>query len=163
MPPKQLVMLRHAEKPGDPRDPDLSPKGQARAEMLASLIPRRFPHFDLLFCASRSAHSNRPYQTLDPLSQASGIGLNDRYADDGYAELAADLLTKPKYSGKLIVICWHHGHMPDLALTLGVVQTDLTSAPGMIGLGWDPTVFDRFWILGFDDPANVSFSSVHQE
>ena len=71
MAPRQLVILRHAEKPDDPRDPDLSPEGDARAQMLATLIPRRFPNPDRLFCAARSRHSNHPYDTLAPLAQRS--------------------------------------------------------------------------------------------
>jgi len=162
MAPRQIVILRHAEKPDDPRDPDLSPEGDARAQMLATLIPRRFPNPDRLFCATRSRHSNRPYDTLAPLAQALGMALDERYADDGYAELAADLLQKPKYADKLIVICWHHGHIPDLALSLGVAQAALAAAPGMVGLGWDPTVFDRFWILDFSN-GRISFSSVLEQ
>jgi broad specificity phosphatase PhoE len=39
MAPNQIVILRHAEKPEDQRDPDLSPAGEERAKMLATLIP----------------------------------------------------------------------------------------------------------------------------
>jgi phosphohistidine phosphatase SixA len=162
MAPRQIVILRHAEKPDDPREPDLSPEGDARAQMLASLIPRRFPNPDWLFCAARSRHSNRPYDTLAPLAQVLRMALDERYADDGYAELAADLLQKPRYTDKLIVICWHHGHIPDLALSLGVAQAALAAAPGIVGLGSDPTVFDRFWILDFSN-GRISFSSVLEQ
>jgi broad specificity phosphatase PhoE len=162
MAPRQIVILRHAEKPDDPSDPDLSPEGVARAQMLANLIPRRFPNPDWLFCAARSRHSNRSYDTLAPLARALGMALDERYVDDRYAELAADLLQKPKYADKLIVICWHHGHIPDLALSLGVAQATLAAAPGMIGMGWDPTIFDRFWILDFGN-GRISFSSALEQ
>jgi len=162
MTPRQIVILRHAEKPEDPRDPDLSPAGERRASMLATLIPQRFPNPDFLFAAARSNNSNRPAETIAPLAGSLGLKLNADIADQDFEVLAADLLNQPKYNGKLIIVCWHHGHIPGLALSLGVTQVNLTNAPGMIGLGWDPEVFDRFWVLGFDGTPNVSFSSVLQ-
>ena len=144
MAPRQIVILRHAEKPDDPREPDLSPEGDARAQMLASLIPRRFPNPDWLFCAARSRHSNRPYDTLAPLAQVLRMALHERYADDGYAELAADLLQKPKYADKLIVICWHHGHILDLAECLGGKCSDLPPSSNWPKT-WPDDVFG--WVL----------------
>ena len=40
--PRQVVLLRHAEKAADPRNPDLSPAGLKRADMLATAIPQMF-------------------------------------------------------------------------------------------------------------------------
>jgi hypothetical protein len=149
MVPNRIVILRHAEKPEDPRDPDLRPAGEERAAMLATLIPAKFGGPDFLMAATPSKHSNRPYDTSLPLSQKLNMEINHRYADDGYEELASDLLAKPKYGGKLIIICWHHGHIPDLGLALGVTAEQLIASPGMLGLHWDPAVFDRFWVLDF--------------
>jgi hypothetical protein len=44
MAPRQIMVLRHAEKPSDDTDPNLSLAGELRAKMLASLIPQRFPN-----------------------------------------------------------------------------------------------------------------------
>jgi hypothetical protein len=162
MSPNRIVILRHAEKPEDPRDPDLSAAGEVRAAMLATLIPPKFKKPDFLFAATRSTSSNRPYDTLSPLSQKLKMEINDRYADDAFEELAADLLSKSKYGGKLIIICWHHGHIPDLGLALGASMQELMAAPGMIGLHWDPAVFDRFWVFDFSDSGPVRFTSEPQ-
>jgi hypothetical protein len=151
MAPRQIVILRHAEKPSDPRDPDLSPAGEERAKMLAELIPARFPNPDSLFAAAPSKNSDRPVETLTPLAAKTGLKLNEGVADQDYEVLAQDLLTKPKYDGKLVIVCWHHGHIPDLAMALGVPAAEITAAPGMIGLHWDPSVFDRFWSIEFTD------------
>jgi len=39
MAPSLLVLIRHAEKPSDPKDPDLSAAGFERAQKLAHYIP----------------------------------------------------------------------------------------------------------------------------
>lgn len=158
MAPRQIVILRHAEKPDDPRDPDLSPAGEQRAAMLATLIPQRFPAPDHLFAAAPSRSSDRPVETLRPLAAKTDLTLNDKVADQDYEVLAQDLLQKPKYDGQLVIVCWHHGHIPDLAMALGVPQQAITSAPGMIGLHWDPTVFDRFWSIAFTQ-GHVDFTT----
>jgi len=39
--------------------------------------------------------------------------LNADYADDDFGQLAAELLTNPKYGGKTVLVCWHHGRLAD--------------------------------------------------
>src|ERR1700757_3385460 len=97
MAPKRIVLLRHAEKSDDLRDPDLSPAGEARAKRLATLIPKRFGKPDFLFAAASSANSNRPVETLLPLANATGIELRQKIADQDYPVLANDLLGTAKY------------------------------------------------------------------
>jgi hypothetical protein len=144
MAPRQIVILRHPEKPIDPRDADLSQAGEERARMLASLIPIRFPNPDLLYASAPSTNSNRPVAILTRLATASGLKINCNFADQDYAVLATDLLNKQKYDSKLIIMCWHHGHIPDFAMDLGVSSVSVAAAPGMIGMHWDPTAFNRF-------------------
>ena len=147
--PAQVVILRHGEKPQDPRNPDLSPVGEERADMLATAIPRLFPHPDFLFAAAPSKSSDRPVETLTPLARALTMPLHADIADNGYEVLAADLFEKPDYAGKLIIICWHHGYIPDLALALKVPQAEIKHAPGMDGMHWESDVFDLFWSIKF--------------
>jgi len=148
--PSQIVILRHAEKPSDPHNPDLSPVGQQRADMLAEAIPRLFPHLDFLFATAPSKHSNRPVETLTPLARALTMPLHADIADDGYDVLASDLLTKPDYGGKVIVVCWHHGYIPDLGLALRVPKSEMNDAEGMEGMHWNSKVFNLFWSIGFE-------------
>src|SRR5258707_337996 len=71
--PRIILIIRHAEKPEDskePKDPDLSKRGFERAAALARVIPSNFPHPDFLIATKRSAHSNRPMETIEPLSRA---------------------------------------------------------------------------------------------
>jgi hypothetical protein len=130
--------------------------------MLAALIPQRFPNPDFLFAAAPSKYSNRPVETLRPLAAKCGLTLNKDVADQDYEVLASELLGKPDYDGKLVIICWHHGHIPDLAMALGAPQAEIMAAPGMIGLHWDPAIFDRFWSITFAD-GGISFATSKQE
>jgi broad specificity phosphatase PhoE len=180
MSPRRVVILRHAEKPGDPTAPDdpaspeLSEQGVARAQMLATLIPEKFGPLDFLFAAADSANSRRPVETVKPLAKKIGFGpdrFDKIYPNKTYAKLADDLLKKPEYLGKLIVICWHHGNIPLLGVALGATWAQLAVAPELIGpkspaingLKWDPKVFDRFWILDFAADEGVKFQSIPQQ
>jgi phospholipase C len=155
--PAQVVILRHGEKPQDPRNPDLSVFGEQRADMLATAIPRIFPHPDFLFAAAPSMSSNRPVETLTPLARALSMPIHADIADDGYEILAADLLQKPDYAGKLIVVCWHHGYIPDLATALKVPVAQLEDAQGM---HWNSSVFNLFWSIQFaNDTASLSITA----
>ena len=182
MAPVRVVILRHGEKPGDPAapddpaSPDLSPAGYARAQMLAAMIPKKFGPLDYLFAAADSKASRRPVETVKPLAKKIGFGpdrFDKMYPNASYAKLADDLLKKTEYSGKLIVICWHHGNIPALGVALGATWAQLASAPELIGraspdvsgLKWNPTVFDRFWVLDYDgsEGDGVRFQSMPQQ
>jgi hypothetical protein len=145
--PKQILIIRHGEKPGDPSaaddaqpDPNLSVKGFERAAALSVYIPSTFPKVDFLFATKKSKHSDRPIETITPLSAAIHEEIDHHFADDDYPALAKLLLTDSKYAGKRVLICWHHGHIPELATALGV-----TDAPTK----WPGTVFDRVWQIDY--------------
>jgi len=140
--PLMVLVMRHAEKPDDPSDPDLTPAGQARAKALADYIPDTFGMPDFIFAAAISRHSARPYETVKPLSKRTGIAIDATIADNDYGVLAKDLLSKPKFAGKRIVVCWHHGNIPSLMRALGAASGDYPDP-------WDHTVFNLILNLGF--------------
>ena len=133
--PKMILVMRHAEKPVDPDDPNLTKKGHARAEKLAEYIPDKFGKPDFIFAAAITRHSARPYETVRPLSKATGVGIDATIADNDYGSLAKELLTKKKYADKLVVVCWHHGNIPPMLRYLGAKKGDYPNP-------WDHTVFD---------------------
>jgi len=137
----QILLMRHAEKMSDLWNPDLSPAGDDRAQKLAQYIPEKFGKPDFLFASAASKHSVRPIQTLQPLSAQIGVQVDTTYADQDYPALAHKILNDPRYEGKRIVICWHHGNIPPLAHELG-------AKPGDYPNPWDPKVFNL--ILQFD-------------
>src|SRR5689334_9181802 len=121
---KAILIMRHAEKTGDPHDPNLSAEGRARAEHLASYLPATFGKPAFLFASSISMHSKRPIETLEPLAVRCGLKINDTYADQDYGALAHDLRKDPVYANALVVVCWHHGNIPNMMHALKADAAD---------------------------------------
>jgi hypothetical protein len=144
--PREVLIIRHGEKPGDPStdspadSADLSTQGYERAASLAVYVPATFGRPDVLFATQASKNSNRPVETITPLATALGLTIDDTYADDDYAALATEVLTDPKYTGQLVLICWHHGKIPVLTSALGGVPP---------ATHWKGHVFDRVWKIDY--------------
>lgn len=120
MSPKTILLLRHAEKPADPKDPGLAPAGTARAQALATWIPQILTQKpDFIFASALSRHSARPYDTMRPLSASTGVPIDATFADQDYEALASDLFSDARYEGAVVTICWHHGFIPEFAAALG--------------------------------------------
>jgi phosphohistidine phosphatase SixA len=141
--PRIVMIIRHAEKPeptDGPKDPNLSPRGFERADALAKVIPAHFPKPDYLIATKRSKNSNRPVETITPLSKALHEEIASAFADKEYDQLAHALLTDRKYAGKVVLIAWHHGKIPELAKALGAKD---------VPEKWDDDVFDRLWEIDY--------------
>lgn len=156
--PAQVLIIRHAEKPaGD--SPDLSPRGKERARALYNLFrsskarPRSFPTPDFIFATRDSGKSHRPRETVTPLASRLETKIDDRYANADFELLAKELLSNPKYEGKVVLICWHHGKAQDLAAKLGAV------APKH----WKDSVFDRVWRIDYDREGKARFRDLPQQ
>ena len=115
-----ILIIRHAEKPDQGHT--LSAVGEARAKACADYF-KNFtiggqPHRpDCLFAAKDSANSHRSRLTLEPTAKALGLTIDYRFDNDQYAQLAKQLQTHPP--GTNILICWHHGNIPQLIRALG--------------------------------------------
>jgi broad specificity phosphatase PhoE len=94
----RILLMRHAEKTGDPMDPHLSLDGYARAAKLADFIPATFGIPQFLIATSISKHSVRPIETLEPLSTKIGVRVDATYADQDYSALASQLLSEPRHA-----------------------------------------------------------------
>ena len=117
--PARIILMRHADKPDDPDDPDLSQAGVARAQHLATYIPQTFGKPDVIIATARSKHSDRPKETVEPLAKALGMEVESNIKDKDFEELVDELFSNPNYRGKTVVICWHHGTLPEIAARLG--------------------------------------------
>ena len=144
-PPATVMLIRHAEKLTD-GEPDLSQAGFARAKALPELFggagggpPHNLPRPDVLFATQQSAHSNRPVETITPLSAALGLPISHEVDEKDFATLAKELLSG-KYAGKVVLACWHHGSIPALARALGAMPP---YDP------WPETQFDRVWRIDY--------------
>jgi broad specificity phosphatase PhoE len=136
-----ILIIRHAEKPESGFD--LAPEGVQRAQEYVHYfktfeIDSRPAHFDHLFAAADSKNSHRPRLTLSPLSKASGKPLDLRFKDKNFQGLANDLRATPH--GKQILICWHHGAIPELLRSLGADPEKL-----LPGGQWPETQFG--WVI----------------
>src|SRR5262245_25130227 len=101
--PQSIVITRHAEKPEDPEDINLSGAGLARARALVTFIPDRFGNPAFLFAAAKSHHSRRSIETLEPLAQDLGLAINSNFADQQYEALSEELLSGEQYKGQFIL------------------------------------------------------------
>jgi len=146
-PPATILLIRHAEKLTDGQI-DLSPAGFERARLIPQLFagpsapaPHNLPRPDFLFATHLSKKSNRPVETITPLSQALGLPIGSEIEDADYATLAK-LLLSGRYAGKIVLVAWHHGMLPEFAEALG-------AAPPY--KPWPDTQFDRVWRIDYRD------------
>ena len=146
-PPATIYLIRHAEKLTDKR-PDLAPEGFRRAAMIPYLfmppsgnsrIPLTKP--DFIFATARSKNSNRPVETVMPLSAALNEPISNEILDDDYPQLAK-LLLSGKFAGKVVLVAWHHGKLPQLTRELGAVPPYEK---------WPEMQFDRIWRIDYKD------------
>jgi hypothetical protein len=142
-PPTTILIIRHAEKLTDGRI-DLSPTGFERARLLPTLFSPAAARPDLptpqvLFATHLSPHSNRPVQTVTPLAAALHLPIDNSFNNDDYPALAAALLSG-KYAGKVVLVAWHHGKIPQLAAALGATPPYTP---------WPDTQFDRIWRIDY--------------
>ncbi len=116
-----VLIIRHAEEPDD--GDGLSTVGETHANNYVSYfenyrVPGAEPiPLSALFAAANSSSSHRPVLTLTPLSLATGLPIDSQFKDDDYAKLADAL--KSTDHGRYIVVCWHHGNIPNLIRALG--------------------------------------------
>jgi hypothetical protein len=146
-PPATILLIRHAEKLTDGRI-DLSPVGFERAKRIPELFggagaaaPHNLPRPDFLFATHLSKKSNRPVETITPLSEVLKLPISAEIEDDDFATLAKQLLSG-KYAGNVVLVAWHHGKMPAFARVLGATPP---YDP------WPDTQFDRVWRIDYRD------------
>ena len=150
--PKTILIIRHGEKPSDENDIDLTPEGFKRADAIPILFkksatrPDPFSTPDFIFAAQASRHSNRPKETVLPLAKTLKLDINGDYSNSDYPKLAEELLSNTKYDGKTVLICWHHGTIPELVTKLGA-----TDVPDK----WKDHVFDQVWVVTFDEKGKA--------
>jgi hypothetical protein len=97
--------------------------------------------------------SVRPIQTVKGIAQALGIPLNAQYPHDSYPQMAQEILSKPEYEGKMVLICWEHHVIPAIANALKATNTSKK---------WHGDVFDRLWILTYQLEEEVDFQDLPQ-
>jgi hypothetical protein len=156
-PERSIVLIRHAEKQlGDagPRgvsidgiaDPEsLTPRGWQRAGALVGLFvprvdgtPAILPTPAHLFASRIGQHSRseRPLETLEPLSERLGVPIDSSYLQDDLDGLEGAIR---RTEGHLL-IAWEHKRIP---LLVGRLVGDPSHVPTV----WPDDRYDVIWVL----------------
>lgn len=170
--PRLVQIIRHGEKSGDDTDTHLNSRGAARAAALPSLftIPPTFPDKpapfatpDFLYAAKKTKHSNRPIETITPLARAlKDMIIHDKHANDDFQAVVNQIFGDDKHAGKTVLICWHHGNIPDLARAVAAKAKNSSKLKGQIPARWEGAVFDRVWLFTFEANGNAAFENQPQ-
>jgi hypothetical protein len=147
--PAEVILIRHAEKPPDPENVHLSKAGEERAQALAGFLTTSPALTNLgpptvLYATdwSKRDHGRRPYETLEPLGKRLHCRIRHPYMSEDYAKLAHHILTSRQCEGQVVVVCWVHDFLPQLAEALGVRPKPLP---------WKGHVYDRVWRITWPD------------
>ena len=114
----------------------------------------RFQTPKFIFATEQSHQSNRPVETITPLSLALGLGINSSFPNSaaGIQQLA-NVMQDPMYAQQVVLICWHHGTIPKLATALGV------SKPPK----WKGTIFDLVWEIRYSTKGKATLRIHYQK
>jgi hypothetical protein len=146
-----ILIIRHAEKP-DAGD-SLSAAGAARAQAYVNYF-KNFTldgqplQLDCVFATADSASSRRPRLTLEPLAKTLGLKLDTRFNDSQFPQLAQEILSHPP--GTNILICWHHGEIPQLLRALGAEPKKL-----LPDAKWPDDVYGWLIELRYDESGRL--------
>jgi len=145
--PAQIILIRHAEKPADAKNPHLSRTGLERAERLVSFITTdpamtRFGPPVAVFATrtTKDGDGQRTQETVAPLARALKLPVQTPFVGKDYAKLAKLVLANPAYAGKTVLICWNHEEIPQLAAALGIKPEPPK---------WKASVFDRVYLISY--------------
>lgn len=146
-----ILIIRHAEK--SETNDGLTPAGEARARAYAAYFQSYKIHgvplkIDAIFAAADSATSHRPRLTVEPAAKALGLAVDASYKNKNYQAMVDDL--KTHYRDKHLVICWHHGEMPDLLRALGANPNAL-----LPGGDWPGAEYDWLLELRYDGDGHL--------
>lgn len=82
---------------------------------------------EYLFASAESDKSDRPFLTIQPLSDAIGVKIDDEFKNKHFKDLAKELEKNKgnKFNNSNVLVCWHHGEILDLASAIGANQGEL--------------------------------------
>ncbi len=155
--PAQVIVIRHGEKP--PTGNELNEKGWQRAYALPTFFftNKEFKNLGLpvaIFAMKPSEDdwSNRPVETVTPLAKALNLKIHNKFSRNELDGLVEDIFSDKDYDGKVVLICWAHKKLDNIAQKLG-----WEDAPK-----WDGDVFDRAWVLNYSGNKLVQAKDIPQ-
>ena len=173
---KKIMIIRHAEKPGDDGKPNgVNDEGKTDEESLTTLGWQRAGALVVLFDPARGslqstdlatpnvlfaavvaphAKSQRPTETITPLSERLDIALNanGKYTKGQEADVAKAAIA----SQGTVLICWQHEDIPAIAANIPLSN-------GPVPQEWPGNRFDVVWVFDLQAATEkYSFSQVPQ-
>jgi broad specificity phosphatase PhoE len=146
-----ILIIRHAEQADDGYG--LSSVGDARAKAYVNYF-KNFTvdgqplKLEYLFAAKDSPNSHRPRLTIEPLAKALGLTVDSRFDNKQFLKLVDEIQSRPH--GTNILICWHHGTIPQLLSALGA------DPKGLLPDGkWPDDVFGWLIELRYDENGHL--------
>lgn len=155
--PAQVLIIRHGEKP--PEGIHLNVRGWERAYALVPFFQGREdllvygnPFAIYAMGQNREDTSVRPIETVRLLAETLKVPFITSYKHYQYPEMVQEILSRPEYEGKSILISWEHNSINDIAKALGVKE-DLKK--------WKGDIYDRVYKLTFKHGV-VKFENLPQ-
>lgn len=112
--PATIIVVRHAEKVDDSRDPELSEAGLQRAQALAEVL--EYAGLDAVY----ASQFQRTRQTAEPAAEAAGLKVIVEPVEDdieAWAQVFAAELVE-KHPGQTILVAGHSNTVPPLVAAL---------------------------------------------
>lgn len=156
--PTQVLLIRHGEKP--PQGNELNEQGWKRAEALPNLFKEREEF--MTYGAPAALYAQKPFtngsvravQTLLYVARDLQLTVQTPYLRDETKALVQQIQNDHTLDGRMILICWEHKALSDIAKALG-----LSKPPA-----WPNTQFDRVWSLSFStDGQLLRFENLPQK
>jgi len=154
--PKEIVLIRHAEKPADTSNENLSTKGYERAAALAYYLPDTFGKIDHIFAAGvgNGSPSERPIETVTPLATRLKKKIHDTFLKDTYQDMVNHIFGDDKYTDSVLIIAWQHTDIEAIATAFGT--QNVPTAP------WPRTCFDLVWKLSYNGDQTYALEQIPQ-
>ena len=164
--PAQIVLIRHAEKPG--YGSGLSARGFERAEALVKFfqtpaVTRYGAPAAIYAAAPKNEDSSlRSIQTVTPLAGALRLTINTDFTRGQAHKLARAIMEAPGYNGRMVLICWQHEAIVEIVRVLAEYNNSEQAVQNTLPYEWAADAFDRAWILDLSGGKVVSFKNIPQ-
>ncbi len=151
-----LLVVRHAEKPTAEGDTGLAPAGEARAKAYATYF-QHFTfegppiHVDALIASADSRESARPRLTLEPLAKATGLPVQQPFANKQYKDFARWMESGDGHLHGTALVAWHHGKLAKLLERLGADPATI-----LPGGEWPENVYDWVIVLRYGPDGHLA-------
>ena len=137
-----VFLVRHAEKQAEPKDPELTAEGLARARQLASVL--RSANLSACF----ASEFKRTQATAAPTAQTFELAVIERKAGQEQA-LAKEI--KQDFAGKRVLFVGHSNTVPQMMKHLGA-----KNLPEL-----DESDYDNLFVLQIDEAGETTVLHLH--